>query len=45
MQMTISNSMNMAKCSSNGEKTMGKAHSEQFLLFPQCLLKTCTADA
>ena len=29
------------------ENTVGKgeiAHYEQFLLFPQCFLKTCTAD-
>ena len=31
----------------SGENTVGKgeiAHNEQFLLFPQCFLKTCTAD-
>ena len=31
----------------NEENTVGKgeiAHNEQFLLFPQCFQKTCTAD-
>ena len=26
------------------ENTAGKAEIEQFLLFPQCFQKTCTAD-
>ena len=35
------------KFSKRLENTMGKgeiARSEQFLLFPQCFQKTCTAD-
>ena len=35
------------KFSKRVENTVGKgeiAHYEQFLLFPQCLQKTCTAD-
>ena len=35
------------KLSKQVENTVGKgeiAHYEQFLLFPQCFQKTCTAD-
>ena len=46
LQMTISNLTKMAERSSV-ENTVGKgeiARYEQFLLFPQCFQKTCTAD-
>ena len=39
--------MKMAESSPNALKTLGKgetAHYGQFLLFPQCFQKTCTAD-
>ena len=39
--------MKMAKFSKRVENTVGKveiARHEQFLLFPQCFQKTCTAD-
>ena len=45
--MTISNLIKMAESSPKGQKTLEKgeiAHYEQFLLFPQCFQKTCTAD-
>ena len=46
--MKISNSMNMAESFPNElRNTVGKgeiARHEQFLLFPQCFQKTCTAD-
>ena len=46
--MTISNLTEMAaKFSKRIEYTMGKgeiARYEQFLLFPQCFQKTCSAD-
>ena len=38
---------NCSKFSNRVENTVGKgeiAHYEQFLLFPQCFQKTCTAD-
>ena len=38
---------NGKKLSKRVENTVGKgeiAHYEQFLLFPQCFQKTCTAD-
>ena len=38
---------NCGKFSKRVENTVGKreiAHHEQFFLFPQCFLKTCTAD-
>ena len=38
---------NGSKSSKRVENTVGKgeiAHHEQFLLFPQCFQKTCTAD-
>ena len=38
---------NVGKFSKREENTGGKgeiAHYEQFLLFPQCFLKTCTVD-
>ena len=38
---------NGKKFSKQEENTVGKgeiAHQEQFLLFPQCFLETCTAD-
>ena len=38
---------NGRKFSKQEENTVGKgeiAHDEQFLLFPQCFQKTCTAD-
>ena len=38
---------NGRKLSKQVENTVGKveiAHYEQFLLFPQCFQKTCTAD-
>ena len=38
---------NGEKLSKRVENTVGKgeiAHYEQFLLFPQCFQKTCTAD-
>ena len=37
----------MAESCKRVENTVGKseiAHNEQFLLFPQCFLKTCTVD-
>ena len=43
----ISNWMKMAESSKTGRKHCGKgeiACYEQFLLFPQCFQKTCTAD-
>ena len=46
--MTISNLLKMAESSPNRlENTVGKgeiARYEQFLPFPQCFQKTCTAD-
>ena len=49
LQTIISNLMKMAESPPNGvENTVGKgeiAHYKQFLLFPQCLQKVCTADA
>ena len=46
--MTVSNLMKMAESPSKWiENTMGKgeiARYEQFLLFPLCFQKTCTAD-
>ena len=39
--------MKMPESFPKGQKTLGKgqiAHYEQFLLFPQCFQKTCTAD-
>ena len=37
--------MNMAEISPKGWKTVWKKEKlEQFLLFPQCFQKTCTAD-
>ena len=46
--MTISNLMNLAESPFKWvEKTVGKGEIgryEQFLLFPQCFQKTCTAD-
>ena len=39
--------MKMAEVLQMGRKHCGKrrnAHYEQFLLFPQCFQKTCTAD-
>ena len=48
MQRTILNSMqNSSKISIRVENTVGKGEigrSEQFILFPQCFQKTCTAD-
>ena len=38
---------NARKFSSKVQNTVGKgeiAHYEQFLLFPECFQKTCTAD-
>ena len=45
--MTILSDENGKKLSKGVENTVGKgeiAHYEQFLLFPQCFQKTCTAD-
>ena len=39
---------NGGKFSKHGENTVGKgeiAQDKQFLLFPQCFQKTCTADS
>ena len=48
LQTTILNLMKMVKkLSIVVENTVGKgeiAHYEQFLFFPQCFQKTCTAD-
>ena len=48
LQTTISNLMKMAESSPKPiENTVRKgeiARYEQFLLFPQCFLKTCAAD-
>ena len=48
LQTTILNLMKMQESSMKGEKTLRKkeeiARHEQFLLFPQCFQKTCTAD-
>ena len=48
LHTSISSLMKMAEISMNGlENTVGKeeiACYEQFLLFPQCFQKTCTAD-
>ena len=48
LQRTISNLMKMAESSPKRvENTLEKgeiARYEQFLLFPQCFQKTCTAD-
>ena len=48
LQTTMLNSMKMEECfSKQVENTVGKgeiARSEQFLLFPQCFQKACTAD-
>ena len=43
--MTISKfDENGKKFSKSLENTVGKKEIEQFLLFPQCFHKTCTAD-
>ena len=45
--MKISKLVKMAECSKQIENNVGKgeiAHYEQFLLFPHCFQKTCTAD-
>ena len=38
------NGRKLSKWIENTEEKGGIAHDEQFLLFPQCFQKTCTAD-